>query len=161
MLDGGPHGRHFGRHDHRERREVARGRQAVMLSDMRFHPWVLPFSSGRTVMANQLGMAEQQSILVFARHGWSQRRTARTSVIHRDTVARCSHLGEAGGDPPLVYVPAVVGVGTRSGSPCPATRVCHAAASLITRMASTPCTACHQTPQARRGCRPVTRCDPG
>jgi len=39
-------------------------------------------------MANQLGMAEQQSILVLAQRGWSYRRIARTLGIHRETVSR-------------------------------------------------------------------------
>jgi len=47
-------------------------------------------------MANQLGMAEQQSILVLARRGWSQRRIARALGIHRETVARYIALSQAG-----------------------------------------------------------------
>ena len=39
-------------------------------------------------MANQLGMAEQQSIIVLAKRGWSYRRIARTLGIHRETVSR-------------------------------------------------------------------------
>jgi transposase len=39
-------------------------------------------------MANQLGMAEQHSILVLARRGWSQRRIGRELGIRRETVSR-------------------------------------------------------------------------
>lgn len=47
-------------------------------------------------MANQLGMAEQQSILVLAGRGWSRRRIARALGIHRETVARHVGLSQAG-----------------------------------------------------------------
>jgi len=46
-------------------------------------------------MANQLGMAEQHSILVLARRGWSQRRIARELGVHRETVARYVGLSQA------------------------------------------------------------------
>jgi len=39
-------------------------------------------------MANQLGMAEQQSIITLAGHGWSKRRIARELGVHRETVDR-------------------------------------------------------------------------
>ncbi len=38
-------------------------------------------------MANQLGMAEQHSIVTLWKRGWSHRRIARTLGIHRDGMA--------------------------------------------------------------------------
>ncbi len=43
-------------------------------------------------MANQLGMAEQHSIIALWRRGWSHRRIARTLGIHRETVSRYVRL---------------------------------------------------------------------
>ncbi len=43
-------------------------------------------------MANQLGMAEQHSIITLWRRGWSHRRIARTLGIHRETVSRYVRL---------------------------------------------------------------------
>lgn len=51
-------------------------------------------------MANQLGMAEQHTILVLARRGWSHRRIARELGIHRETVARYVGLSQAEAVPP-------------------------------------------------------------
>jgi len=45
-------------------------------------------------MANQLGMAEQQTILLPARRGWSHRRIARELGIHQETVARYVALSQ-------------------------------------------------------------------
>jgi len=45
-------------------------------------------------MANQLGMAEQHTILVLSRRGWSHRRIARELGIHRETVARYLGLSQ-------------------------------------------------------------------
>ncbi len=49
-------------------------------------------------MANQLGMTEQQAIIVLAGQGWSFRRIARKLGVHRETVARYVNL--ARGEPP-------------------------------------------------------------
>jgi len=46
-------------------------------------------------MANQLGMAEQQAILVLVRRGWSRRRIARELGMHRETVSRYVKLASA------------------------------------------------------------------
>ena len=43
-------------------------------------------------MANQLGMAEQHSIITLWKRGWSHRRIARTLGIHRETVSRYVRL---------------------------------------------------------------------
>ena len=43
-------------------------------------------------MANQLGMAEQHSIITLWKQGWSHRRIARTLGIHRETVSRYVRL---------------------------------------------------------------------
>lgn len=43
-------------------------------------------------MANQLGMAEQHSIITLWKRGWSHRRIARTLGIHRETVSRYLRL---------------------------------------------------------------------
>ena len=43
-------------------------------------------------MANQLGMAEQHSIITLWKRGWSRRRIARTLGIHRETVSRYVRL---------------------------------------------------------------------
>jgi transposase len=43
-------------------------------------------------MANQLGMAEQVSIITLVKRGWSYRRIARTLGIHRETVSRYARL---------------------------------------------------------------------
>jgi len=43
-------------------------------------------------MANQLGMAEQHSIITLWKRGWSYRRIAQTLGIHRDTVSRYVRL---------------------------------------------------------------------
>ena len=43
-------------------------------------------------MANQLGMAEQHSIITLWKRGWSHRRIARTLGIHRSTVSRYVRL---------------------------------------------------------------------
>ena len=56
-------------------------------------------------MANQLGMAEQHSIITLWKQGWSHRRIARTLGIHRETVSRYVRLAserieEAHGPPP-------------------------------------------------------------
>ena len=57
-------------------------------------------------MANQLGMAEQHSIITLWKQGWSHRRIARTLGIHRETVSRYVRLAserieEAHGPPTL------------------------------------------------------------
>lgn len=54
-------------------------------------------------MANQLGMAEQQSILVLVRRGWSRRRIARELGVHRETVSRYVKL--ASGEPAPAHPP--------------------------------------------------------
>jgi len=43
-------------------------------------------------MANQLGMAEQHSIITLWKRGWSYRRIAQTLGIHRETVSRYVRL---------------------------------------------------------------------
>ncbi len=43
-------------------------------------------------MTNQLGMAEQHSIITLWKQGWSHRRIARTLGIHRATVSRYVRL---------------------------------------------------------------------
>ncbi len=54
-------------------------------------------------MANQLGMAEQQAILVLVRRGWSRRRIARELGVHRETVSRYVKL--ARGEPTPAHPP--------------------------------------------------------
>ena len=59
-------------------------------------------------MVNQLGMAEQHSILTLWRRGWSYRRIAQTLGIHRETVSRYVRLAseqtqEAHGPPALFF----------------------------------------------------------
>jgi IS30 family transposase len=43
-------------------------------------------------MANQLGMAEQHSIITLWKRGWSYRRIARTLGVNRETVSRYVRL---------------------------------------------------------------------
>ena len=47
-------------------------------------------------MANQLGMATVQTILMLHRRGWSLRRIARELGVHRETVARYIRLDQEG-----------------------------------------------------------------
>ena len=56
-------------------------------------------------MANQLGMADQQTVVKLADRGWAHRRIARELGLHRETVGRYVRLSRdgpaasAGGDP--------------------------------------------------------------
>lgn len=66
-------------------------------------------------MANQLKMAEVQSILTLHRRGWSFRRIGRELGIHRDTARRYVHLAQAGADVANLSVGA--GPGNRPNPP--------------------------------------------
>jgi len=50
-------------------------------------------------MANELKMAQTQSILTLHERGWSNRRIAKELGIHRDTVSRHVRLAREGGSP--------------------------------------------------------------
>lgn len=61
-------------------------------------------------MANVLDMADQATITALWRRGWSQRRIARETGIHRETVGRYVHLAalaerEVGGSKPAISTP--------------------------------------------------------
>ncbi|MDP6526824.1 MAG: helix-turn-helix domain-containing protein, partial [Kiritimatiellia bacterium] len=76
-------------------------------------------------MANELKMANIQSILTLNERGWSNRRIARELGIHRDTVGRHLHLalkdaaaGELGGSKPAKAPPGSTPRGRKARSAC-------------------------------------------
>ncbi len=73
-------------------------------------------------MANQLKMAQQQTIVTLAQRGWSQRRIAQELGVNRETVARYVQLARAaasGPSPPAAANPAISITGSDDPGPDP------------------------------------------
>ena len=72
-------------------------------------------------MANQLSMAQRETVLTLLGQGWSRRKVARELGLHRDTVRRYARQAERAADPPVAAADpeqaTPAGVATGSGPP--------------------------------------------